>query len=50
MYYLGYMAMFFTSYNILNGILARISANDKLAISCGLEASVWFVAGVICLK
>lgn len=47
---LGYIASFFTAYNIICGMLLRLANKDNDARQAGIEAAIWFIAAVICFK
>lgn len=48
--YMGYIALYFTIYNIGSGILVRLVTRNKSPNDRGTEAAIWFVAAAICLK
>lgn len=47
---MGYIASFFTVYNIICGMIQRVTGKDDDARQAGVEAAIWFVSAVICFK
>lgn len=48
--YMGYIAIFFSIYNIFSGMVARLASQYEASRVFGVEASIWFVAASFCLK
>lgn len=47
---IGYMAFFFSVYNLVCAGLYRLAGNEDMSRAASLECSVWFIAGCIAFK